>query len=116
MSAAKIRDLVLPHSASNYLFREVLHYLAYRGDRTCSKVINLLNKETLLFIRKVLINFGLKVSSRASLAFLATHDGYMDKIVVFYNLAIIYNALRVNCGQRGLYNLFVDHFVVVKSR
>ena len=91
-------DPVLPYSASNYLFREVLYYLACRGDRTCNKVINLLNKETLLFIRKVLIDFGLKVSSRASLAFLATHDGCMDKIVVFCNLAIICNALRVNCG------------------
>ena len=63
MPAAKIRDLVLPYSASNHLFREVLYYLACQGDRTCDKVINLLNKETLLFISKVLINFGLKISS-----------------------------------------------------
>ena len=113
MPAAKIRDPILPHSTSNYLFREVLHYLACRGDRTCSKVINLLNKETLLFIRKVLIDFGLKVSSRASLAFPATHNGYMDKVMVFSNLSIISNTLRINYGQRGLHSLFVDHFVVV---
>jgi len=92
------RDPVLPYSASNYLFREVLYYLAYRGDRTCNKVINLLNKETLLFIRKVLVDLGLKVGSRASLAFLVTYNGYMDKVVVFSNLAIISNALRINCG------------------
>ena len=98
MPVAKIRDLVLPYSASNYLFREVLYYLAYRGDRTCNKVINLLNKETLLFIRKVLVNLGLKVGCRASLAFLVTYNGYMDKVVVFSNLAIISNALRINCG------------------
>jgi len=111
--AAKIRDLVLPYRASNYLFREVLHYLACRGDRTCGKVINLLNKETLLFIYKVLINLGLKVGSRASLAFLATYNGYIDKVVVFSNLSIISNALRINYGQRGLHSLFVDHFVVI---
>jgi len=113
MPAAKIRDPVLPYSASNHLFREVLHYLACRGDRTCSKVVNLLDKKTLLFIRKVLVDLGLKVGSRASLDFLATHDGYMDKVVVFSNLAIISNALRIDCGQRGLYSLLVDHFVVV---
>ena len=98
MPAAKIRDLVLPYNASNHLFREVLHHLACQGDRTCNKVINLLNKETLLFIRKVLVNLGLKVGSRASLAFPATYNGYMDKVVVFSNLAIISNALRIDCG------------------
>ena len=113
MPAAKIRDPVLPYSASNYLFREVLYYLACREDRTYSKVINLLNKETLLFIRKVLINFGLKVSSRASLAFLATYNGYIDKVIVFSNLLIISNALHIDYGQRGLYNLFVDYFIVI---
>ena len=113
MPAAKIRDPVLPHRASNHLFREVLHYLAYREDRTCSKVINLLDKETLLFIRKVLVDLGLKVGSRASLAFPATHDGCMDKVVVFSNLSIISNALRIDYGQRGLHSLFIDHFVVV---
>lgn len=98
MLAAKIKDLVLLYSASNYLFREVLYYLACRGDKTCSKVINLLDKETLLFICKVLVNLGLKVGSRASLAFLATHDSCIDKVVVFSNLAIISNALRIDCG------------------
>jgi hypothetical protein len=111
--AAKIRDLVLPHSVSNHLFREVLHHLACWGYRTCSKVVNLLDKKTLLFIRKVLVDLGLKVSSRASLAFPATYNGCMDKIVVFSNLAIISNALRIDCGQRGLHSFLVDHFVVV---
>ena len=71
MLAAKIRDLVLPYSASNHLFYKILNYLAYWGDVTFSKAINLLNKETLLFIYEVLVNFGLEVNSRASLAFLA---------------------------------------------
>jgi hypothetical protein len=67
--AAKIRDLVLPYSASNHLFRKILDHLAYRGDVTFGKAINLLNKETLLFICEVLVDFGLEVSSGASLAF-----------------------------------------------
>ena len=113
MPAAKIRDLVLSHRASNHLFREVLHHLAYRGDRTYSKVINLLDKETLLVINKVLINFGLKVSSRASLAFPAIHKYYMDEFIFFSDLATISFALRIHCSQRGLYSLFVDHFVVI---
>jgi hypothetical protein len=40
----------------------------------------------------------------------------MDEFELFSNLAIIYNPSRVNCGQRGLYSLFVDYFVVVESR
>jgi hypothetical protein len=80
---------------------------------TFSKAINLLNKETLLFIYKVLVNFGLEVSPRASLAFLAAYDSYMDEFIFFSNLAIICNSSLVDCGQRGLYTFFVDHFVVV---
>ena len=96
MPTTKIKDLVLSYRASNHLFREVLHHLAYRGDRTYSKVINLLDKETLLVINKVLINFGLKVSSRASLAFLATYNYYMDEVIFFSDLAIISFALRID--------------------
>ena len=96
MPAAKIKDLVLFYKASNYLFREVLYYLASRGDKTYNKVINLLNKETLLVISKVLINFRLKVSSRASLVFLITYNYYIDKVIFFSDLAIISFALRID--------------------
>ena len=113
MPAAKIRDPVLSDSASNHLFCKILDHLACRGDVTFGKAINLLNKETLLFICEVLVDFGLEVSPGASLAFPAAHDGCMDEFVFFSNLAIICNSSLVDCGQRGLHTFFVDHFVVV---
>ena len=55
--AAKIRDPVLPYSASNYLFCKILDHLACWRDITIGKAINLLNKETLLFVCEVLVDF-----------------------------------------------------------
>jgi hypothetical protein len=65
---------------------------------TFGKAINLLNKETLLFICEVLVNFGLEVSPRASLAFLVAYDGYINEFVFFSNLMIICNSSLVDCG------------------
>jgi len=61
-------------------------------------VINLFNKETLLFIYKVLVNFRLEVSLRVSLAFLVAYNSYIDEFIFFSNLIIICNSLLVNYG------------------
>jgi hypothetical protein len=96
--AVKIRDLVLSYSTSNHLFRKILNYLASRGDMTFGKAINLLDKETLLFICKVLVNFGLEVSSRASLAFLAAYNGRMNELILSSNFTIFSDTLRFDYG------------------
>jgi hypothetical protein len=92
--ATKIKDLVLLYNTSNYLFCKVLNYLAYRKDITISKTINLLNKNTFLGVSKVLVNFRLKISSRASLAFLAAYNRRMNKLVLCSNLIVISNSRR----------------------
>ena len=61
-------------------------------------MINLFNKETLLFIYKVLVNFRLEVSLRVSLAFLVAYNSYIDEFIFFSNLIIIYNSSLVNYG------------------
>jgi hypothetical protein len=90
----KIKDLVLPYNVFNYLFRKVLNYLACRRDITIGKTINLLNKDMFLGVSKVLVNFRLKINSRASLAFLAVYNRRMNKLVLCSNLIVISNSRR----------------------
>jgi hypothetical protein len=80
---------------------------------TIRKTINLLNKDTFLGVSKVLVDVRLKISSRASLAFLAAYNRRINKLVLCSNLTVISNSRRFDFSQSGLYSFFVDYFVVV---
>jgi hypothetical protein len=98
MLAAKIRDLVLPYTASNYLFYKALNHLACRRDTTIGKTVNLLNKDTFLGVSKVLVDFRLKISSRASLAIGASYKRRMREFVIASYFTIIRIFKRFDFG------------------
>jgi hypothetical protein len=75
VSTAKVRDLFLPHLASNHLFYKLSDCLACWRDTALGKAINLMNNATVLLIGKVLVELRLEFRSRGGyeLIYLACH-------------------------------------------